>query len=86
MVPDGPPRYVVTEGELDDLPGLSRRIGEAMSARAVVEQAKGVIMGVRRCGPDEAFDELRRSARLENARVQDIARRVLERIAPPDGP
>jgi AmiR/NasT family two-component response regulator len=85
MGPDGLPQHLVTEGNLDDLRGLSRRIGEAMSARAIVEQAKGVIMGARRCGPDEAFDALRRSAHLEKMRVQDVARRVLEAVAAPDG-
>jgi hypothetical protein len=85
MGPDGFPQDLVTDDNLDDLHRLSRRIGDAMSARAIVEQAKGVIMGARRCGPDEAFDALRRSAHLEKMRVQDFARRVLDAVAAPDG-
>jgi hypothetical protein len=77
-------RYLVTDGRLDDVCRLSRRIGEAMSSRATVEQAKGVIMGARRCGPDDAFEALRQSARDGNLTVHEAARRIVDGAARSD--
>ncbi len=34
---------------------LAEQLKEAMASRAVIEQAKGIIMGERRCSEDEAF-------------------------------
>jgi GAF domain-containing protein len=63
---------------------LSRRIGEAMTARATVEQAKGIIMGARRCGPDEAFGLIRAAASREERTTRAIAGRIVEGALRPD--
>jgi GAF domain-containing protein len=52
---------------------LSSQLEAAMSSRAVIEQAKGVIMGARAIDPDAAFDLLRRTSQMENRKLRDIA-------------
>ncbi len=34
---------------------LAEQMRQAMESRAVIEQAKGIVMGGRRCAEDEAF-------------------------------
>jgi GAF domain-containing protein len=60
---------------------LSARIGEAMAHRAVVEQAKGILMGYQRCGPDEAFAMLVKASERENVKVRQIAHRIVDTAA-----
>ncbi|HEY2330436.1 MAG TPA: GAF and ANTAR domain-containing protein [Acidimicrobiales bacterium] len=52
---------------------LSEQLGEAMASRAVIEQAKGVIMSSVGCSADAAFDILRQQSQAENAKLRDIA-------------
>jgi AmiR/NasT family two-component response regulator len=50
-----------------------------MDSRAVIEQAKGVLMASRRdLTPDRAFDLLRQASQRENVKLRDIARRIVE--------
>jgi GAF domain-containing protein len=46
---------------------------EAMESRAVIEQAKGMLMAVHRCTPDDAFDMLVRASQSANRKLRDIA-------------
>ena len=46
---------------------LAQHMQAAMESRAVIEQAKGIIMGERRCTADEAFAVLTRSPRTPTA-------------------
>lgn len=64
---------------------LSLNLDEAMKFRAVIEQAKGVLMGVERCGPDEAFQMLVRASQRENVKLRDIAVRIVESKRAPEG-
>ena len=48
----------------------------------VIEQAKGIIMAQRRCGPEEAFDLLRRASQRTNVKVHVLAARIVGRVAP----
>jgi GAF domain-containing protein len=57
---------------------LSARLAEAMRSRATIEQAKGILMGAQRCGPDEAFSLLIRASQRENLKLREIARRIVE--------
>jgi GAF domain-containing protein len=61
-----------------DAQRLSDRLGDAMESRAAIEQAKGVLMGAQRCGPDEAFELLIRASQRENVKLRDIARRIVD--------
>lgn len=60
--------------------GLSEQLSEAMRSRAVIEQAKGMLMAQSKTlAPDEAFELLRRASQRENVKVRDIAQRIVER-------
>jgi GAF domain-containing protein len=52
---------------------LAQHMQAAMENRAVIEQAKGVIMGERRCGPDEAFQILTKLSQDTNRKLRDVA-------------
>jgi GAF domain-containing protein len=46
---------------------------EAMASRAVIEQAKGVLMQVQGVGDEEAFELLRRASSHRNKKLRDVA-------------
>lgn len=52
---------------------LAEQLQEAMRTRAVIEQAKGILMGERRCSADEAFDLLVRLSQHSNRKVREVA-------------
>lgn len=54
------------------------QLGEALRSRAVIEQAKGVLMGQRRCNADEAFQILVRLSQEANVKLRDAAAVVVE--------
>lgn len=59
---------------------LSDQLGEAMRSRAVIEQAKGMLMARSpQLSPDEAFDLLRKASQRENVKLRDIAQRIVDR-------
>lgn len=49
------------------------RLTATMGTRATIEQAKGVVIALKSCTPDEAFEVLRRASKRENRKVRDIA-------------
>jgi GAF domain-containing protein len=49
----------------------------AMESRAVIEQAKGVIMARNRCTADEAFDMLKRVSQHRNVKLHQIAQSIV---------
>lgn len=53
----------------------------AMSARGVIDQAKGILMHARGCDAAEAFEELRRVAQRNRMKVTEVARRLVEENA-----
>lgn len=60
-----------------DAATLSERLGEAMKSRAVIEQAKGMLMAAQGCDEDEAFAVLVHASQRENVKLRDIARRIV---------
>jgi GAF domain-containing protein len=56
-----------------DATAQAGQMREAMEHRAIIEQAKGVVMGDRRCGPEEAFDILRSLSNAANRTVREVA-------------
>ena len=66
---------------------LSEGLTEAMQSRAIIEQAKGILMaGSPDLDADGAFDLLRRASQRENVKLRDIARRIVERRPRPSDP
>jgi GAF domain-containing protein len=63
----------------DATAGLARHMRAAMESRAVIEQAKGIIMGEHRCTPDEAFAMLTRVSQDTNRKLRDVAAALVER-------
>jgi AmiR/NasT family two-component response regulator len=62
---------------------LARDLAEAMRSRAVIEQAKGILMADSRIGADAAFEELVRRSQNANVKLRDIARRLVEERSTP---
>lgn len=60
-----------------DARDLSERLGDAMKSRAVIEQAKGMLMSAQRCNEEEAFELLVRASQRENVKLRDIASRIV---------
>jgi GAF domain-containing protein len=58
----------------------ARQLTEAMANRAVIEQAKGILMQERRCGPDEAFTILARASQRANVKLRDIATQIVAQV------
>jgi GAF domain-containing protein len=52
---------------------LAQQMRAAMESRAVIEQAKGIIMGQRRCTADEAFALLRKLSQDCNRKLREVA-------------
>jgi GAF domain-containing protein len=67
-----------------DARDLSSRLGEAMKSRAVIEQAKGILMANQRCAENEAFELLVRASQRENVKLRDVARRIVIAASNPD--
>jgi len=57
------------------------RLQARLETMPVIEQAKGILMAQHRCGPDEAFDLLRRASQSANIRVSVLAAQIVEQIA-----
>ena len=60
-----------------DAYSLSERLGEAMKSRAVIEQAKGMLMAAQGCDEALAFELLVQASQRENVKLRDIAKRIV---------
>jgi GAF domain-containing protein len=56
---------------------LAAQLEQAMGSRAVIEQAKGVLMGLRGITEQEAFEILRNHSQNRNIKVRDLAQRIV---------
>ena len=66
-----------------DAVALSAQLHEAMQSRAIIEQAKGMIMIERRCDADTAFKLLTRSSQNQNLKLRRVAELMIERRTTP---
>jgi GAF domain-containing protein len=62
---------------------LAQNMQDAMATRAVIEQAKGLIMGELRCSAEEAFDVLVRASSRGNQKLRDIATEMVDNARRP---
>ena len=58
---------------------LAQHMQAAMESRAVIEQAKGIIMGERRCTADEAFRIMSKLSQDSNRKLRDVAAALVAR-------
>ena len=54
------------------------QLAEALRSRAVIDQAKGILMGERRCSAEEAFDILVRLSQQSQRKLRDVAQALVE--------
>jgi len=52
---------------------LVQQLETALASRAVIEQAKGIIMATARCSADQAFNLLREQSQTQNVKLRDVA-------------
>jgi GAF domain-containing protein len=57
---------------------LAEQLQTAMDSRAVIEQAKGVLMGQRRCTAEEAFDILVKLSQQSNRKLREVAQALVD--------
>ena len=62
---------------------LSENLNDAMASRAVIEQAKGMLMSAQRCSADGAFELLVKASQRENVKVRNIATRMVSGATTP---
>jgi GAF domain-containing protein len=58
---------------------LSQQLQQAMESRAVIEQAKGILMAAQGCDADEAFQILVRASQHQNRKLRAIASEIVAR-------
>jgi GAF domain-containing protein len=60
----------------------AEQMNAAMESRAVIEQAKGVLMGARRCTAEEAFAILVKLSQQSGRKLRDVASALIDQIDP----
>lgn len=62
---------------------LAEQLETALASRAVIEQAKGVLMAGRGCSADEAFALLVELSQRSNRKLRDVAQGLVESVTRP---
>ncbi|GAC1332583.1 MAG: GAF and ANTAR domain-containing protein [Mycobacteriales bacterium] len=57
---------------------LAEQLRTAMTSRAVIDQAIGLVIGQRRCTPDEAFATLRAISQRRNVKLRVVAEELVD--------
>jgi GAF domain-containing protein len=76
--------FVVNASELAQRQRTTAQLQTALNTRVVIEQAKGVLAERLGISPDEAFQQIRASARSHGTKVRDLCRRVIDTDHVPD--
>ena len=63
---------------------LADNLDIAMRTRAVIEQAKGILMSQRRCDATEAFNLLAATSQRSNRKLRDIAHAIVDGVTDQD--
>ena len=70
--------YLINASSLAKQAQLSQQLQQALDSRVVIEQAKGILAEAHGITVEVAFDRLRRYARARSAKVQQVARAVVD--------
>lgn len=62
----------------DDARRTASQLRDAAASRAVVDQAKGILMHALGCSADEALDHMRQTSQQRNVRAIDVAKEIVE--------
>ena len=71
---------------LDGVRRLAGQLEQAMASRAVIEQAKGVIMAMRGVPEHEAFEVLRKTSQDRNVKVRVLAQQIVSGVVVKEHP
>ena len=63
--------------QYDDVHRTAVQLREAVEARAIVDQAKGILMHALGCDADEAFTEMRRISQTRHVKLTALAQRIV---------
>jgi GAF domain-containing protein len=61
---------------------LADQLQTAMESRAVIEQAKGILMAQQGCTPDEAFGLLVKLSQSSNRKLREVAQALVDSTRP----
>lgn len=78
---DDAARAVAVAAQAQEQRRTNEDLRSAMAARAVIDQALGVVMAQNRCGPEEAFDILRRASQTRNQKMRDLAAAMVASVS-----
>ncbi len=62
-------------------PDRADQMLDLLQSRAALEEAKGIVIALRRCAPEEAWDTLRRASQEFNVKVRELAVALVELLA-----
>jgi len=65
-----------------DAERMALQLREATESRALVDQAKGILMHALGCSADQAFDRMREISQQHNLKVTEVARRIIDSKLP----
>jgi hypothetical protein len=71
--------------DYDDSRRVATQLRDAAEARAIVDQAKGILMHALSCSADEALERMREVSQRSNLRATEVARRVIDAHSRPAG-
>jgi len=60
---------------------LAEQLSDAMRSRAVIEQAKGIVMATNRCGEDDAFQSLVRLSQSTHRKLREVAQEIVDKVS-----
>ena len=72
--------------KLADQKQMSDDLHDALTSRAVIDQATGIIMAQQRCGAAAAFAILRRASQNRNVKLRELAAEIVSQVSgkPPE--
>lgn len=70
---------ILVAGRLAELEELTTNLEAALTSRAVIDQAKGILMGQEHCDADRAFELLRAASQHRNVKIRDLAAEIVAR-------
>ena len=71
--------------DYDDTRRAAVQLRDAADARAVVDQAKGILMHALGCSADQALERMREVSQRSNLRATEVARRIIDAHSRPGG-
>ncbi|GIG37400.1 transcription antitermination regulator [Cellulomonas pakistanensis] len=78
---DDAARAVAVAAQAQEQRRTNEDLRSAIASRTVIDQALGVVMAQNRCGPEEAFDILRRASQTRNQKMRDLAAAIVASVS-----